>query len=101
LVLSFQIANGMTNWAGSPDGRRLDAVDGQLHRQRRPCGEGAYAANLHQEPTTPKRQSFIINTGKPSTRRTSASLPVSAAQGYDSIYLLAAAIKQANLPTAQ
>ena len=50
-----------------------------------------------QEPTTPKRQAFIINylkTFKPKGNRIDS--PVSAAQGYDSIYLLAAAIKQAN-----
>jgi branched-chain amino acid transport system substrate-binding protein len=49
-----------------------------------------------QEPTTPKRQSFIIaylRTFKPKANRMDS--PVSAAQGYDSIYLLAAAIKQA------
>ena len=50
-----------------------------------------------QAPTTPKRQSFIINylkTFNPKGGRIDS--PVSAAQGYDSIYLLAAAIKQAN-----
>src|SRR6185436_5152204 len=44
----------------------------------------------------PKRQSFIINylkTFNPKNSRMDS--PVSAAQGYDSIYLLAAAIKQA------
>jgi branched-chain amino acid transport system substrate-binding protein len=49
-----------------------------------------------QEPTTPKRQSFIINylkTFNPKNARIDS--PVSAAQGYDSVYLLAAAIKQA------
>ena len=50
-----------------------------------------------QAPTTPKRQSFIISylkTFNPKGGRIDS--PVSAAQGYDSIYLLAAAIKQAN-----
>jgi branched-chain amino acid transport system substrate-binding protein len=49
-----------------------------------------------QEPTTPKRQAFIINylrTFNPKNARIDS--PVSAAQGYDSVYLLAAAIKQA------
>ena len=49
-----------------------------------------------QEPTTPKRQSFIVNylkTFNPKNSRIDS--PVSAAQGYDSVYLLAAAIKQA------
>ncbi len=49
-----------------------------------------------QEPTTPKRKAFIDAYMKayhpPGGRMPS---PVSAAQGYDSIYLLAAAIKQA------
>jgi branched-chain amino acid transport system substrate-binding protein len=52
---------------------------------------------LIQEPTTPKRQAFIISylkTFNPKNARIDS--PVSAAQGYDSIYLLAAAIKQAN-----
>lgn len=50
-----------------------------------------------QEPTTPKRKAFIDAYVKaynpPGGRMPSA---VSAAQGYDSIYLLAAAMKQAN-----
>ena len=49
-----------------------------------------------QEPTTPKRKAFIdayVATFKPAGGRMPS--PVSAAQGYDSIYLLAAAIKQA------
>jgi branched-chain amino acid transport system substrate-binding protein len=63
-----------------------------------PGGEGARMPQTFiQEPTTPKRQSFIINylkTFTPKNQRIDS--PVSAAQGYDSIYLLAAAIKQAN-----
>ncbi|MBC7452416.1 MAG: ABC transporter substrate-binding protein [Massilia sp.] len=49
-----------------------------------------------QEPTTPKRKSFIdayVKTYNPPAGRMPS--PVSAAQGYDSIYLLAAAFKQA------
>ena len=49
-----------------------------------------------QEPTTPKRKSFIdayVKAYNPPNGRMPS--PVSAAQGYDSIYLLAAAIKQA------
>ena len=49
-----------------------------------------------QEPNTPKRKAFIAAYQKaynpPNGRIPS---PVSAAQGYDSMYLLAAAIKQA------
>ncbi|MBV7534437.1 ABC transporter substrate-binding protein [Duganella sp. sic0402] len=50
-----------------------------------------------QEPNTPKRKAFIdayIKSYNPPQGRMPS--PVSAAQGYDSIYLLAAAIKQAN-----
>ncbi|EGF33102.1 Extracellular ligand-binding receptor [Oxalobacteraceae bacterium IMCC9480] len=49
-----------------------------------------------QEPTTPKRKTFIdgyVKTYSPQGGRIPS--PVSAAQGYDSIFLLAAAIKQA------
>ncbi len=49
-----------------------------------------------QEPTTPRRKAFIdgyLKAYKPAGNRIPS--PVSAAQGYDSIYLLAAAIKQA------
>ena len=48
-----------------------------------------------QEPTSPKRQAFIIGylkTFSPKGGRIDS--PVSAAQGYDSVYLLAEAIKQ-------
>src|SRR6218665_1566777 len=65
-----------------------------------PGGEGARMPQTFiQEPTTPKRQSFIINylkTFNPKNARIDS--PVSAAQGYDSIYLLAAAIPQAGSP---
>ncbi|MDB5950084.1 MAG: amino acid transporter substrate-binding protein, partial [Massilia sp.] len=50
-----------------------------------------------QEGDTPKRKAFIdayLKTFKPKNNRIDS--PVSAAQGYDSIYLLAAAMKQAN-----
>jgi branched-chain amino acid transport system substrate-binding protein len=49
-----------------------------------------------QDPTTPKRKAFIdayVKAYNPPQGRMPS--PVSAAQGYDSIYLLAAAIKQA------
>jgi branched-chain amino acid transport system substrate-binding protein len=47
-----------------------------------------------QEPTTPKRKAFIEAYQK-AYKVDRMPSPVSAAQGYDSIYLLAAAIKQA------
>ncbi len=60
-------------------------------------GEGARMPQTFiQEPTNPKRQSFIIAYVKkfqPKGGRIDS--PVSAAQGYDSVYLLSAAIKQA------
>ncbi len=62
-----------------------------------PGGEGARMPQTFiQEPTTPKRQSFIIAYLKVfSPKNNRIDSPVSAAQGYDSVYLLAAAIKQA------
>jgi len=47
-----------------------------------------------QEPNTPKRKSFIDAYQKAYKVKRIPS-PVSAAQGYDSVYLLAAAMKQA------
>lgn len=60
-------------------------------------GDGAKMPQTFiQDPTTPKRKAFIdayLKTYNPPNGRMPS--PVSAAQGYDSIYLLAAAIKQA------
>ena len=62
-----------------------------------PNGEGARMPQTFiQDPVTPKRKVFIdsfLKTFKPKNDRMDS--PVSAAQGYDSIYLLAAAIQQA------
>src|SRR6201747_238441 len=93
-----QIANGMTKlgWKvpiiGSWTLSMANFIDN--------AGAGGEGARMPQtfiqEPTTPKRQSFIISylrTFSPKGNRIDS--PVSAAQGYDSIYLLAAAIKQA------
>ncbi|MEY4342436.1 MAG: hypothetical protein RL736_229 [Pseudomonadota bacterium] len=61
-------------------------------------GEGAIMPQTFiQAPTNAKRKAFIeayLKEFKPKGDRIDS--PVSAAQGYDSIYLLAAAIKQAN-----
>jgi branched-chain amino acid transport system substrate-binding protein len=94
-----QIANGMTKlgWkvpmVGSWTLSMANFID-----NAGPGGEGARMPQTFiQEPTTPKRQSFIVNylkTFNPKNSRIDS--PVSAAQGYDSVYLLAAAIKQAN-----
>jgi branched-chain amino acid transport system substrate-binding protein len=60
-------------------------------------GEGAHMPQTFiQEPNTPKRKAFIeayLKAYNPANGRIPS--PVSAAQGYDSIYILAAAIKQA------
>ncbi len=93
-----QIANGMTKlgWKVPMVGSWTLSMANYIDNAG-PGGEGARMPQTFiQEPTTPKRQSFIINylkTFNPKNSRMDS--PVSAAQGYDSIYLLAAAIKQA------
>jgi len=93
-----QIANGMTKlgWKvpliGSWTLSMANFID-----NAGPGGEGARMPQTFiQEPTTPKRTAFInsyLATFKPKDNRIDS--PVSAAQGYDSVYLLAAAITQA------
>ena len=93
-----QIANGMTKlgWKVPMIGSWTLSMANFIDNAG-PGGEGARMPQTFiQEPTTPKRQAFIINylkTFNPKNSRIDS--PVSAAQGYDSIYLLAAAIKQA------
>lgn len=93
-----QIANGMTKlgWKVPMIGSWTLSMANFIDNAG-PGGEGARMPQTFvQEPTTPKRQSFIISylkTFNPKNARIDS--PVSAAQGYDSIYLLAAAIKQA------
>ena len=93
-----QIANGMTKlgWKVPMVGSWTLSMANYIDNAG-PGGEGARMPQTFiQEPTTPKRQSFIISylkTFNPKNARIDS--PVSAAQGYDSIYLLAAAIKQA------
>ena len=93
-----QIANGMTKlgWKVQMVGSWTLAMANFIDT----AGAGGEGARMPQtfiqEPTNPKRQSFIISylkTFNPKNARMDS--PVSAAQGYDSIYLLAAAIKQA------
>jgi len=94
-----QIANGMTKlgWKVPMIGSWTLSMANFIDNAG-PGGEGARMPQTFiQEPTTPKRQSFIIaylKTFNPKNARIDS--PVSAAQGYDSIYLLAAAMKQAN-----
>ncbi|AMM25469.1 amino acid ABC transporter substrate-binding protein [Variovorax sp. PAMC 28711] len=93
-----QIANGMTKlgWKVPIIGSWTLAMANFIDNAG-PGGDGARMPQTFiQEPTTPKRKAFIDNfvkTFKPKNNRMDS--PVSAAQGYDSIYLLAAAIKQA------
>jgi len=93
-----QIANGMTKlgWKVPLIGSWSLSM-GNFIDNAGPSGDGARMPQTFiQEPTNPKRQSFIISylkTFNPKNARIDS--PVSAAQGYDSVYLLAAAIKQA------
>jgi len=93
-----QIANGMTKlgWKVPMVGSWTLSMANYIDNAG-PGGEGARMPQTFiQEPTNPKRQSFIISylkTFNPKNARMDS--PVSAAQGYDSVYLLAAAIKQA------
>ncbi|MEO5661273.1 MAG: ABC transporter substrate-binding protein [Polaromonas sp.] len=94
-----QIANGMTKlgWkvpmVGSWTLSMANFID-----NAGPGGEGARMPQTFiQQGDTPKRKAFIdtyVKTFKPKNNRIDS--PVSAAQGYDSVFLLAAAIKQAN-----
>src|SRR5882757_952153 len=93
-----QIANGMTKlgWKVPLIGSWSLSM-GNFIDNAGASGDGARMPQTFiQEPTNPKRQSFIISylkTFNPKNARMDS--PVSAAQGYDSVYLLAAAIKQA------
>ncbi|MBV8500197.1 MAG: ABC transporter substrate-binding protein [Paucibacter sp.] len=93
-----QLANGMTKigWKVPMVGSWTLSMANYIDNAG-PGGEGARMPQTFiQEPTNAKRQSFIISflkTFNPKGGRMDS--PVSAAQGYDSIYLLAAAMKQA------
>jgi branched-chain amino acid transport system substrate-binding protein len=93
-----QIANGMTKlgWKVPMVGSWTLSMANYIDNAG-PGGEGARMPQTFiQEPTTPKRQSFIVAYLKAFNPKNSRiDSPVSAAQGYDSVYLLAAAIKQA------
>jgi branched-chain amino acid transport system substrate-binding protein len=93
-----QIANGMTKlgWKVPMVGSWTLSMANYIENAG-PGGEGARMPQTFiQDPNTPKRKAFInayIKEFKPKNDRIDS--PVSAAQGYDSVYLLAAAIKQA------
>ena len=91
-----QIANGMVKlgWKVPMVGSWTLSMSNFIDNAG-PNGEGARMPQTFiQEPTTPKRKAFIEAYQKAYKVDRIAS-PVSAAQGYDSMYLLAAAIKQA------
>jgi branched-chain amino acid transport system substrate-binding protein len=93
-----QIANGMEklNWKVPMIGSWTLSMANFIDNAGK-NGEGTLMPQTFiQDPNTPKRKTFIDNyvkTYKPAGGRMPS--PVSAAQGYDSIYLLAAAMKQA------
>ena len=93
-----QIANGMTKlgWKVPMIGSWTLSMSNFIDNAG-PGGEGARMPETFiQDPNTPKRKAFIdayLKNVKPKNGRIES--PVSAAQAYDSIYLLAAAIKQA------
>jgi branched-chain amino acid transport system substrate-binding protein len=93
-----QIANGMEklNWKVPMIGSWTLSMGNFIDNAGK-NGDGTLMPQTFiQEPNTPKRKTFIdayLKTYKPAGDRIPS--PVSAAQGYDSIYLLAAAFKQA------
>jgi len=93
-----QIANGMVKlgWKVPMIGSWTLSLSNFIDNAG-PNGEGARMPQTFiQEPNTPKRKAFIeayLKNVKPKNGRIES--PVSAAQAYDSVYLLAAAIKQA------
>jgi branched-chain amino acid transport system substrate-binding protein len=93
-----QIANGMTKlgWKVPMIGSWTLSMSSFIDNAG-PGGEGARMPQTFiQEPNTPKRKAFIeayLKEFKPKNNRIDS--PVSASQAYDSVLLLAAAIKQA------
>lgn len=93
-----QIANGMEklNWKVPMIGSWTLSMANFIDNAGK-NGDGTLMPQTFiQEPNTPKRKAFIdayVKAYKPAGDRIPS--PVSAAQGYDSIYLLAAAFKQA------
>jgi branched-chain amino acid transport system substrate-binding protein len=94
-----QIANGMAKlgWKVPIVGSWTLAMANYIDNSAK-NGDGARMPQTFiQNPNTPKRKAFIdayLAKFKPKDNRIDSA--VSAAQGYDSIYLLAAAMKQAN-----
>ena len=91
-----QIANGMVklDWKVPMMGSWTLSMGNFIDNAGKNADGALMPQTFIQEPNTPKRKSFIDAYQK-AYKVTRISSPVSAAQGYDSIYLLAAAIKQA------
>ncbi len=91
-----QIANGMIKlgWKVPMMGSWTLSMGNFIDNAGKNADGALMPQTFIQEPNTPKRKSFIDAYQK-AYKVTRIPSPVSAAQGYDSIYLLAAAIKQA------
>src|SRR5450830_1979675 len=91
-----QIANGMIKlgWKVPMMGSWTLSMGNFIDNAGKNADGALMPQTFIQEPNTPKRKSFIEAYQK-AYKVTRIPSPVSAAQGYDSIYLLAAAIKQA------
>lgn len=91
-----QIANGMEklNWKVPMIGSWTLSMGNFLDNAGKNGNGTLMPQTFIQEPTTPKRKTFIEAYQK-AYKVDRMPSPVSAAQGYDSVYLLAAAIKQA------
>jgi branched-chain amino acid transport system substrate-binding protein len=91
-----QIANGMIKlgWKVPMMGSWTLSMGNFIDNAGKNADGALMPQTFIQEPNTPKRKSFIDAYQK-AYKVVRIPSPVSAAQGYDSIYLLAAAIKQA------
>ncbi|MGB9989629.1 ABC transporter substrate-binding protein [Pseudoduganella rhizocola] len=93
-----QIANGMEklNWKVPMIGSWTLSMGNFIDNAGKNGNGTRMPQTFIQDPNTPKRKAFIdayVAAYKPANGRMPS--PVSAAQGYDSVYLLAAAMKQA------
>jgi branched-chain amino acid transport system substrate-binding protein len=91
-----QIANGMIKlgWKVPMMGSWTLSMGNFIDNAGKNADGALMPQTFIQEPNTPKRKSFIEAYQK-AYKVSRIPSPVSAAQGYDSVYLLAAAIKQA------
>lgn len=91
-----QIANGMEKlgWKVPMIGSWTLSMGNFIDNAGKNCEGARMPQTFIQDPSTPKRKAFIEAYQK-AYKVDRIPSPVSAAQGYDSMYLLAAAIKQA------